>query len=259
MNTIFPRLASDSQSRHLWGQETRMPRTQNIPDFIQPTVSGPSAELVASLSLAIHEHRLLPGTKLGEDDLGDIYNVSRTVVRSALQALSHSELVELRRNRGAFVSQPTVREAREVFEARALLEPRTARSAAERMTQEALARLEAHIEAEHEAIAAGESGKALRLSGQFHIEISRIADQSTIAGFIERLVARSSLIIALYWKRQSALCEKHAHNALVEAFRRGDGKDAEDLMKSHLLDILSALDLRDITQPPVDLKAILKP
>ncbi len=236
-----------------------MSRTAAPKDFIRPTLSGPGAELVASLSLAIHEHRLLPGTKLGEDALSDIYKVSRTVVRTALQALSHSELVELKRNRGAFVSRPTVREAREVFEARALLEPRTARSAAERMTDQALARLETHIEAEHDAIAAGEYGRALRLSGHFHIEISHIADQSTIAGFIERLVARSSLIIAIYWKRQSALCEKHAHHALVDAFRRRDGADAEDLMKSHLLDILTALDLRDVPASAVDLKEILKP
>ena len=228
-------------------------------DFIQPTVTGSTARLVASLSRAIHEHRLLPGTKLGEDELSEIYSVSRTVVRQALQALSHVELVELKRNRGAFVSQPTVREAREVFEARALLEPRTARSAAERMTPEALERLEKHIAAEHEALADGEVGRALRLSGHFHIEISHIADQSTIAGFIERLVARSSLIIALYWKRQSALCEKHAHHALVEAFRRRDGADAEDLMKSHLLDILTALDLRDTPQPSGSLKDILSP
>lgn len=236
-----------------------MSRKADFPDFLQPTVGGPSAQLVASLSLAIHEHRLAPGTKLGEDELSEIYGVSRTVVRAALQELSHSELVEHKRNRGAFVSQPSVREAREVFEARALLEPRTARSAAERMTDEALARLEAHIDAEHDALTKGEAGKALRLSGQFHIDISHIADQTTIAGFIERLVARSSLIIALYWKRQSALCEKHAHHALVEAFRRRDGADAEELMKSHLLDIITALDLRDTPTPSVSLKDILKP
>lgn len=229
------------------------------PEFVKPTISGPGAKLVSALSLAIHEHKLLPGTKLGEDELSEIFNVSRTVVRAALQALSHSELVELKRNRGAFVSQPTVREAREVFEARALLEPRTARSAAERMNEDALARLKAHIKAEHDAIAAGESGKALRLSGHFHIEISHIADQTTIAGFIERLVARSSLIIALYWKRQSALCEKHAHHALVDALGRGDGDEAEELMKSHLLDIVTALDLRDAPAPAVNLSDILTP
>lgn len=259
MNAIRLRLESDSQSAHEGDEVSEMTKPTENQDFIQPVLNGPSAKLEASLSLAIHEHRLLPGTKLGEDELSDIYNVSRTVVRTALQSLSHSQLVDLKRNRGAFVSQPTVREAREVFEARALLEPRTAYSAAERMTGKDLARLEAHIAAEHDALKAGEPGKALRLSGQFHVDISWIADQSTIAGFIERLVARSSLIIAIYWKRQSALCEKHAHHALVDAFRRKDGKDAEALMKSHLLDILTALDLREISEPPSKLRDVLKP
>ncbi|MFZ8959941.1 MAG: FCD domain-containing protein, partial [Paracoccaceae bacterium] len=79
----------------------------------------------------------------------------------------------------------------------------------------------------------------------------------TIAEFIERLVARSSLIVAIYWRRQSALCDKHAHHALVEAFRRKDGAEAEALMKSHLLDILSALDLRETAKPQTSLKSIL--
>ena len=76
---------------------------------------------------------------------------------------------------------------------------------------------------------------------------------------VERLVARSSLIIAIYWKRRSALCEKHAHHALVEALRRKDGKDAEALMKSHLIDILTALDLREVSEPASRLRDVLKP
>lgn len=89
-----------------------MAKPTETEDFIQPILSGPSARPEASLSLAIHEHRLLPGTKPGEDELSEIYGVSRTVVRTALQSLSHSQLLNLKRNPGAFVSQPTVKEAR---------------------------------------------------------------------------------------------------------------------------------------------------
>ena len=228
-----------------------------IPDLAPSPGETPRDRMVHALSRAIHEHHLAPGTKLGEDDLSEVFRVSRTVVRSALQSLAHENLVDLKRNRGAFVARPTIREAREVFEARALLEPRTARSAAERMTAEGLSRLDAHVEAEHKALAEGQPGKALRLSGQFHIEISRLADQTIIAEFIERLIARSSLIIALYWQRQSALCDKHAHHALMEAFRAGDGADAEALMTSHLVDIVSALDLRERPRAETSLKDIL--
>jgi DNA-binding GntR family transcriptional regulator len=208
-------------------------------------------------NFTIHEHRLAPGTKLGEGDLADIYGVSRTVIRAALQSLAHIQLVELHRNRGAFVAQPSLREAREVFEARELLEPRTARSAALRATEADVELLKQHISDEHAALVAADRGRALRLSGLFHIEISRIADQATIAGFIETLIARSSLTIALYWRRESALCESHAHHALVQAISDGEDRLAEELMQSHLVDLHSALDLRDRPSPARSLKEAL--
>lgn len=212
----------------------------------QFATEGSSETVAGKLALAIHEHRLAPGTKLVEDDVGEIFGVSRTVVRAALQKLAHDRLVTLQRNRGAYVAQPTSREAREVFEARSLLEPRTARSAAARATKVDIARLQAHIDEEHLALEAGDPGRALRLSGLFHIEIARIADQDTISAFITQLVARSSLIIALYWQRRNALCESHAHDALLRALANKDADTAEALMKGHLLDLVSSLDLRNL-------------
>lgn len=209
--------------------------------------AGPATteDIVAALTEAVHEHRVQPGMKLREDEVGDIFGVSRTVARQALRAMAHEGLVKIERNRGAFVAKPTTKEAREVFEARALLEPQIARAAAERAVPDDIARLETHIAAEHAALDAGNAGRALKLSGVFHLEIARIADQQTIEGFIQQLVSRSSLVIALYWQRRKALCESHAHHALLEAFRRNDGDLAEDLMKGHLLDLISQLDLRD--------------
>jgi len=226
----------------------------NPGDASKPTAGQAMAQ---ALSLAIHEHRLAPGTKLGEDDLADIYGVSRTIVRSALQTLAHRQLVEIKRNRGAFVAQPSPQEAREVFEARELLEPRTAHSAARRATPEDVELLLSHLKNEHTAIEAADRGRALFLSGKFHIEIARIAGQTTIAGFVETLVARSSLIIALYWRRESALCESHAHHSLVQAIADHKPQAAEDLMRSHLVDLHSTLDLRQTPQTLASLKDIL--
>lgn len=218
-----------------------------------------SHRIAARISQAIHEHRLAPGTKLSEEEVAGTFEVSRTIVRAALQRLAHDRLVELKRNRGAFVAQPTVREAREVFEARALLEPRTARSAAERARPADIASLRRHIDEEHAAMNQGDAGRALYLSGLFHIEIARIADQATIAAFISQLIAQSSLIIALYWERRRALCESHSHHALLEALERKDGARAEELMTSHLVDLLASLDLRKQSTRAMSLKEALAP
>lgn len=212
--------------------------------FKRETNTAAADAITAALSLAIHEHRILPGSKLGEGELADIYGVSRTVIRASLQALFHAQLVEIKRNRGAFVAQPTPKEAHEVFETRELLEPRTARSAAMLATAQDVETLKRHIDDEHAALKAGDLGHALNLSGKFHTEIARIAGQATIEAFIAALIARSSLIIALYWRRESALCESYAHHALVQAIAQGDGQQAEDLMRSHLVDLHTALDLR---------------
>ncbi len=218
-----------------------------------------SEGIAARLTEAIHEHRVLPGMKLSEDEVGEVFGVSRTLVRQALRALSHSGLVTIERNRGAFVSKPTVAEAREVFEARALLEPRTARAAAERMSKASAKVLTDHIKKEHDAIATGDAGLALKLSGHFHIEIARIADQLTIENFIRQLISRSSLVIAVYWRRRRALCESHAHHALLDALTNGDGAAAEELMTSHLVDLLSQLDLRDQPEENTSLRDALMP
>lgn len=228
-----------------------------LPDRPDGAGAASSEEIAAALERAIIEHRLPPGAKLPEDEIGEIYGAGRTVVRGALQRLAHGGLVTLVRHRGASVAAPGVREAREIFEARALLEPRTARSAALRAGSAQIRALRAHVEEEHAALAAGEAGRAVWLSGRFHTLIAGIADQATIAAFVETLVARSSLVIALYWRRRDALCERHAHHALLGAIEAHDGPGAEDLMRGHLVDLLSGLDLSERAAAPRRLRDLL--
>ncbi|MEL6127704.1 MAG: GntR family transcriptional regulator [Pseudomonadota bacterium] len=224
---------------------------------LRKSPGGRAARIVAELTEAIHEHRMAPGMKLGEDEVCEIFGVGRTVTRQAFQMLAHEQLLTIEPNRGAFVAQPSIREAREVFEARALLEPRTAHSAATRATPEDIETLRTHVTQEHAALAAGQNGQALKLSGKFHLEIAAIADQGTIAEIIRQLVSRSSLVIALYWRRRSAMCESHAHDALIDALSAQDAPLAEELMQGHLVDLLSLLDLHEPSDAPKSLHEAL--
>lgn len=214
--------------------------------------------IVEGLQKAIFEHRLAPGTKLSEDEVGQVYGVSRTIVRSALQTLAHGQLVTIERNRGAFIASPTIKEAHEVFEARGVIEPRVAAMAAQRMNAVHLKTLSKHINAEHAAMARGDRGKALALSGEFHMEIARIAAHDVFTGFVQTLVKRSSLIIALYWKRLDTTCESHSHDALIKAFEASDAKQAEAVMQSHIVDLHSGLDLSMRPVEPITIADALK-
>src|SRR5687767_9864669 len=79
-------------------------------------------EIVTQIVTAISHQRLPPGTKLGEEKLGAIFGVSRPRIRQVLFRLHAANLITLSRNRGAFVARPTPTEAREVFEARRVVE-----------------------------------------------------------------------------------------------------------------------------------------
>jgi DNA-binding GntR family transcriptional regulator len=216
-----------------------------------------SAQIYSSLLEAILDHRLSPGTRLPEDDIGALFGVSRTIVRAALQTLAHERVVTIQPNRGAQVAHPSVEEARQVFEARSLLEPRIAALAAEHATTRDVARLRAHHRSEETAIRQGDQRRAIALSARFHNMLAEIAGQSILEGFLRELTSRSSLVVALYWQRKDTTCERHAHHELLGAVAAHNGKRAADLMRSHLVDIFSGLDLRERVVKEVRLSELL--
>lgn len=205
-------------------------------------------DIYQRLVSAILDHRLLPGTKLVEDRLAEAFGVSRTLVRPALVRLSHEHLVHLRANRGATVTEPTPEEAREVFEARRLIEPSLVSHCIERATAEDLSRLQACVQAEERAQALGDRRASVRLSGQFHLEVAAIGAQLTLERMLKGLVSRTSLILMAYgsieWSDSSAdqACDCCDHRVLLEAIRLGAAQEAGRLMDDHLRAIENSLD-----------------
>lgn len=222
-----------------------------------PLGSERARTVYSGLLTAILDHRLPPGTRLPEDEIGAAYGASRTIVRAALQALAHERVVVVERNRGAQVAHPSVEEARQVFEVRSLLEPRAAALAAGRASKADIAVLRRHLKEERAALAADERHRAIALSAAFHIRIAEIAEHQLLEGFIRELTSRSSLVVSLYWHRPDTICERHAHSALVDAIGSGAAERAADLMRSHLVDVLSGLDFSRPAQPPRSLAALL--
>ena len=85
-----------------------MTRTTLLPANAKCPRHGPVIPSPKRYLWLFTQHRIAPGTKLGEDELAEIYGVSRTVVRASLQSLSHLKLVDIRRNKGAKVASPSL-------------------------------------------------------------------------------------------------------------------------------------------------------
>ncbi len=87
---------------------------------------------------AVLERRLSPGERLREQELAEQFNVSRTLVRQALQRLAQEQVIELLHNRGARVPILSLEDAGSVFDARRVVECEVARQLAGRLTSEQL-------------------------------------------------------------------------------------------------------------------------
>ena len=81
----------------------------------------------------------------------------------------------LMRNRGAMVSKPSVREAREVFAARRLIETSIVESVIKSATRRDIKRLQEHVAREQDAWGANDRRAILKLSGEFHLLLAEAA------------------------------------------------------------------------------------
>jgi len=193
--------------------------------------------IVEAIVEAIVERRLMPGTKLVEGQLGELFSVSRTVVRQALNQLSRDRLVTLEPARGAFVAQPGIAEARQVFEARQLIEAGIVRELCARITPAQVAQLRAHLKQEREAVARTDAGGVTgrtRLLADFHVVLARLLGNEVLAQLLADLLSRSSLIALMYQSSHSAAHSQQEHVAIVDALERRDARAASRLMAHHL-------------------------
>ncbi len=76
-----------------------------------PDLHDKDESIFQALMTAIVEHQLLPGSKLPEEALAEVFGVSRTGIRKVLQRLAAVQMVTLTPKRGAHVASPTVEEA----------------------------------------------------------------------------------------------------------------------------------------------------
>jgi DNA-binding GntR family transcriptional regulator len=213
-------------------------------------------EIYEKIYGAIVEHRLHPGTKLGEDRLANIFGVSRARIREVLTRLAHEQIVNLFPQRGAFVAKPTPEQAMDVFEARRLIEPALLRRLIHTLTPEKVARLRQHQELELDARRRDDKHAVVRLSGEFHQLLGVLAGNTALARSIRELSMLTCLIIVLYDAPTASSCRADEHTAIVDAIAKRDAARAEKLMLGHLDHIESSLKLDSSTEE-VDLEAVL--
>ena len=197
--------------------------------------------IVESLTRAIVEHRLLPGSKLAEQKLADHFGVSRTLVRQALFQLSQNRLIKLEPARGAFVAAPSGEEAKQVFAVRRMLEAEMTRAFVQSVTPEQINALKEPIVQEREAVKQGDITGRTELLGDFHVRMAELMDNHVLAQVLGELISRCALITLMYQSRNEAEHSTDEHEHIVEALARKDETAAVRLMHEHLLHVEESL------------------
>lgn len=190
------------------------------------------------LRTAILQMTLAPGESLVEHKLANALGISKTPVRQALQRLEQAGLVVGIPNRGYFVSELTLSDAREILEIRAALEGLAARQAASRLTPSDLAVMEELLRNARELLEQDELERCAEIGHDFHRLVLSRSDNHRLGPMIEILndqFHRIRLLSSRVPGRLPHSLDEHAR--IFNALQKGDGNLAEAHMRAHLLEV----------------------
>jgi DNA-binding GntR family transcriptional regulator len=185
---------------------------------------------------------LAPGERLAEGALAARLGVSRQPVREALRALASDGFVDLSPGRSATVHAPTMREIREVFHVRAILEADSCALAARTIDEAGVERLDAICADGEAALADRDTRRLIDLNGTFHGAITRIGGNNAAFELLERLQRR------IAWHLTQIVVDRAPdswveHRAILHALADSDADLAYRRMLEHVHHSVEAIKL----------------
>lgn len=210
------------------------------------------------LSETLLSGRLGAGAKLGEQKLAAVFGVTRERVRKVLQRLGHERLIALIPNRGAYVASPSLEDARQIYEARRILEGGIAWRLAESLSKEQLAQLRRHFTDEERAHDRHDRADSIRLSGAFHLLLAGMTGNPYVQREMQELVSRTSMLVALLEHEGAHGCGVDEHGSILTALESRNPADSARMMIAHLSLIETRLKPRGPPVPSTDVVAALR-
>ena len=194
---------------------------------VRPSVD----DLYSQVLEAIFELRIHSASRFTEESLAQMFGARRSDMREVLMRLSHQHIILLRANHRPRVTEPDAEQTRQTLHARRLAEIMLLRLAAQRACAQDLKRLRTLVENERQC---AERGRAIRLSGEFHLQLAQMAGNAPLAHFLESLVPLTSLAIAQCGEQMHSCCAWQDHLAIIDAVERGNTATATMLINRHL-------------------------
>lgn len=235
--------------------------------YLSPALSGLSPVRISSLSAtemvirdriwnAVLDRRFRPGVKLPEAEIGEMFRVSRTVVRKVLLVLEQEGIVTLPLNRGAYIRAPAAAEILEALEAVQLVSGYLVRRLA-RGGEGSGSRLRRHYEAQRRTDGQGQES-VHRLAIEFFVLLAHLGGNRTLWVMQERNLICVSQGLMLFQKAPLARLHHSFQFSIVESIEAGDGDAAVAALTAYLTGLGDSLTLEDPGGDGLHLRSILQ-
>lgn len=182
---------------------------------------------------------LEPGVDLDEASLSREYGLSRTPLREVFMQLAGEGYVELRKNKGARVSDFGPKTLRNFFLTAPMIYSATTRLATQNAKSQQVVELKAAQDEFKRTLKGGSTQERALSNNRFHALIGEMADNAYLLPSLNRLLIDHARISMTFYKPQNnqmadntaLACEQH--DAMIEAIETGDGDRAEELAIAH--------------------------
>lgn len=218
-----------------------------------------ASAIVSAVTQAILDHNLVPGTKLGERELAEIFGSSRVIVRQALVELSDGGLVSLQRNRGAFVANPSLAEALEIYDALTIIEQSVAEILIERGAAARLGEMRQLNERQRKAIEEENRQLSHDLGRDFHTALVRLGRNRQIEEFHARLTRQAALLSSLYTTEPEACGFAHDHDDILDLIERGEVAAVKRKIQTHNQVVARSFNYDQVREQSLPLAEALAP
>lgn len=200
-------------------------------------------EVAELLRQRIFDRTLEPGSWIDELKIAEEFGISRTPLREALKVLAAEGLVTMKVRRGAYVTEVSEKDLRDVYHLLSLLESDAAAVVASTMTPEQLTELETlHQDLEKQV---HDRDAFFATNEQFHMRLLELADNRWRSQMVQdlRKVMKLNRHHSLF--REGRLVDSLAeHRALMQALLARDPARAEAVTREHFRNGLAAATLR---------------
>lgn len=206
------------------------------PSFANEQAITSSDKTFLQLRLAIVEGDIKAGSKLSEAELSTKYNVSRAVIREAINRLEKCHLVERKANVGARVVSLSMLGLVELYQVRESLEGMAARLAAKNMTENEINELKELLNSHFEKVKGSESYYQEAGDVDFHYRVILGSKNnhliSMLVDGLYHLIRMYRVQLGMAGPRVTTAYDEHKN--IVNAIANRDEELAEILMRRHI-------------------------